>query len=272
MRIVLLQVIAQCMREREYIADAKACESGVSPEIMSATLKKVNSILVPKRRLFEQLLFVNAKGNHITDFQNKVNGFVGFLKGQASWHPHIMDRIHALKGAKYFLGKKKIEPMPLKDVAITTFLCTAFALIVGIWINVPHRDLEGNPSVLFLLLTLMFIPIMISMLSCMPLRFWDARTLEIAFIPGTPGSESEARALLLLLSLFYNKHWFKIHRNNLVSIAIVWVLVQPQLLVPFPFFLFLVSLIGCTGCCVIYIINCINSKYRAEKGITPIIR
>lgn len=274
--IVLLQIIGYSMREREHLADARACETGVSPGMMSRVLKKVHLLFSPERKFFREFSFANESTKVNT--QGRIDRLVGFLKGEILMHPRTSERIKAVNEARHSVKEDKIEPMPIREVVISTFLLLAFALIVGASFNIFQKTSKDNPVALFLLLTVLLIPIIISMLSCMPLRFRCARTLEIALIPGVLGSESQTRALRLFLSLLFNKHWLKIHRNNFVSVFIVWFLTLLFLAYSHPSFVHIsvfllpLSLAGCTGICVLYIINCINAKYRAEKGITPIIR
>lgn len=273
-RIVLLQIVGYTMRQREYLADAQACEGGVTPEIMSGVLKKTQLLFMPKIKFFKAFSFSSGSLPSI-DSQTRIDPSLRFLGGEVLMHPLTSDRIKAIKEAKYFLNAKKIEPLPLGEVVISTLLLTVFSLIIGSSFNIFQKTSVGGFPVLFLILTTLLVPIIISMLSCLPLRFWDARTLEIAFIPGTPGSQSQTRAFLLFVSLFYNKHWLKIHRNNFVAVLIVWFLTANFLSTDFAQGLALLlplSLVGCTGICVLYIINCINAKYREEKGITPIIK
>ena len=278
-RIFLLQIIAHAMRQREYLADAWACEKAFSPEIMGSALKKVNLFLRTTTKTFGELNYTEADQSFLEDFKNPIDAIVKLIKGEISWHPLTSDRIQAVSEGKYSPEKTKIKLLSIGDVVISTILIMVFEIMVGIiFFDVFNKNSERLSSVLFIGLAAMITPAIISMLSCLPLRFWDARSLELEFIPGRPGSQSESRAIMLLAALFYKKNWLRIHRNNIVAILIAWFLAY--ILLDYIqddfskiFWIFLpVALVSCTGICVIYVINSINAKYRAEQGISPIIR
>lgn len=274
--IMLLQIVAYSMREREFLADARACESGISPEVMSGVLKKIKLLFIPHLRIFKAFSFASKSSPLVS--HGKMILLLRSLKGEILLHPLVSERIKAIKEGKYFVKAGKIELLPFKEVVISTLLLSVFSLFVAFSFNIFQNTSEDGISVLFLAMTVNLVPIVISMLSCMPLRFRDARTLELGFIPGTPGEDSHRRAFLLLFSLFYNENWFKIHRNNIAAILITWFSTWIFLRFTNPFYarylilLLPFSLIGCPGVCLLYIMNSINAKYRSEKGISPIIR
>jgi len=263
LRTINWQIIAQCMREREILADFLTRNSFVAPDTLISSIKKM-ALLSTKNNLnkFSLISFSTKDGN-----QNNMRGYLAniwqfilnVLKGKVEWHLSSLARI------KYI--SNNIDPIHESETGLLTFKSIAIsAVLLCIIFFFMHAIMWSATTEIGLFQVMcvnsMMGCVIISVLQFMPLRFLSGRMIQEKFI--APYSSSQVVILLYIpFSMLFNRRWHKIHRNNLIGpliFALFTLTVWPQYALLFFFLYYL----GSTVMALLFIVSVLVEKYKQE--------
>jgi Zn-dependent protease with chaperone function len=243
LRSSIWQFIAQAMREREYLADARAGYIYMTPDIITKAIEKV-TFLFPVQGAFSSVFSFAGTGrtpslnSEVTEISSKIlhvflkvkKVLFRFLTGKVNWHPSSLRRIKALKQNENLFKGEEGSFISHRSVIITVVVINAIWFLLFLLLGV---FIEGDKGMEFLtnnaLLSSLLIAVSLSILNFLPMVFLDSKTF-IEGLVGPVGSVFGAAHLPYLL--ITSKLWRRIHINNFF-IALV-----PSLLLNIPPFVF----------------------------------
>ena len=243
LRSSIWQFIAQAMREREYMADARAGYLYTTPHIMTKAIEKA-TFLFPVQKTFSSFLSFGGRNrmfdssSEATEILNKTHDiFVNvkqvlfrFLTGKVNWHPSSLRRIKALKQNENLIKGEKGNFISHKSVITTTVVINMIwfllFLLLGVFIE-KDKDMEFLTN--SALLSSFLIVVSLSILNFLPMVLLDNKTFIEGFV-GPVGSVFGAIHLPYLL--ITGKLWRRIHINNF------FIALMPSLLMNAPPFVF----------------------------------
>lgn len=243
LRSIVWQFIAQAMREREYLADARAGYIYMTPDIVTKAIEKV-TFLFPVQGAFSSVFSFAGTGrtpslnSEVTEISSKIlhvflkvkQVLFRFLTGKVNWHPFSLRRIEALKKNENLFKREEGSFISHKSVITTTVVINTIWFLLFLLLG---TFIEEDKGMKFLtnsaLLSSLLIAVSLSILNFLPMVFLDSKTF-IEGLVGPVGSVFGAAHLPYLL--ITSKLWRRIHINNFF-IALV-----PSLLLNIPPFVF----------------------------------
>lgn len=243
LRSLIWQFIAQAMREREYMADARAGYIYMTPDMVTKAIEKATFLLPLQKTFSSSLSFVgrnrplgsNSEAAEISTktpriFLKAKHIVFRFLTGKVNWHPSSLRRIKALKQNENLFKGEKGNFISHKSVITTTVVINIIWLLLFLLLGVFVGGDEGMEILTnSALLSSFLIVVSLSILNFMPMVFLDDKTFVEGFV-GPVGSVFGATHFPYLL--ITGKLWRRIHINNFF-IALV-----PSLLTNIPPFVF----------------------------------
>ena len=243
LRSVAWQFIAQAMREREYLADARVAYIYMTPDIMVRALEKETIILLLQKILssifsFEGRSKTPSSKCQTTEISSKIlciflkvkQVLFRFLTGKVDWHPSTLWRVKALKRNENLFKGERGSFISHKSVITAAVVVNMIWFLLFLLLSVFVKEAKGMKFLTnSALLSSLLIVVSLSILNFLPMVFLDNKTFIEGFV-GPLGSIFRAAYLPYLLVA--SKLWRRIHINNFF-IALV-----PSLLMNIPPFVF----------------------------------
>lgn len=215
-RCVIWQIIAKVLREREYLADARAGFLYSNPKLLIRAIRKSSFILGDQDGLlFSQAMYVKEAAIKVFA---KVKKFIyQFVTGSIDWHPSASERIMAIS-QKMLTGQNT-------NVISSSSIIFSGLLMVAVWNFSILNFYESTKEVITIPAALAIMPefmiISLVILNLLPLRL----IREDTFKKELTGRDTSSSQILRIPYLFITGAiWRKIHLNNLF-ISIVSLLI-----------------------------------------------
>lgn len=216
-RMGVLQIVAHAMREREYLADARAIYFYISSEMLIKTIKK-SAILFPKaNRIFPHSFFIHEDNSlDRSKTAESLRNFKEFLKyskwllycfltGTVYWHPPVHHRIKAIKEKRNIITegtKGLLSPFSVLGSSFLLCLIELFILVSCSFLGMEKSKYAELGVSLSYTMALFLV-----FLSCLPLRLLNNRNLRKNIPP--------LFWKRFPLYFFIGRFWRGMHLNNL---------------------------------------------------------
>lgn len=225
LRSIVWQFIAQAMREREYLADARAGYIYMTPDIMTRAVEKATFLFAVQKTFSSFFSFVGGSmtpgsNSKTTEISSKILRILlkvkqvlfRFLAGRVNWHPSSFNRVKALKRNENLFKGEKASFISHRSVITTTVVVNMIWLSLFLLLSVFVREDKGMKLLMNnALLSSLLIVVSLSILNFLPMVFLDNKTFIEGFV-GPAGSIFRATYLPYLLVA--SKLWRRIHINN----------------------------------------------------------
>jgi hypothetical protein len=206
-RCVIWQIIAKVLREREYLADARAGFLYSDPKLLIRAIRKSSLILGDEDGLLvSQGMYVKEAAIKVFA---KVKKFIyQFVTGSIDWHPSASERIIAIS--------QKMSTGQNTNLISSSSMIFCGLLMVAVWnfsvLNFYEVTKEGIKWHLALAIMHEFMMMSLVILNLLPLRLIS----EDTFKKELTGRDASSSQILHFPYLFITGAiWRKIHLNNL---------------------------------------------------------
>lgn len=202
-RIGILQIIAHVMREREYLADARA-GFYVSSDILVKAIKKaaiffprLNAIFLRGESFSEKSVMIKTPDNFKEFLTYSRWNLYCFFKGKTYWHPSAQDRVKAIEEKRNIAMQGNVgllSPASVLGISFLSCLTGFFILLAYSLTEIGKADCQSIAISISFILSLLLV-----FLSCLPLRTFDRKSIGFLFRKGKFWRE------MLLNSLFISE-------------------------------------------------------------------
>lgn len=214
MRIVILNILAHTMREREYLADARAYTfDGTSENIIKAISKAPfwASLRSPFSSSFNFAQLSKMEEAPFASAQRLVH----YRSDKIMWSPPLKLRIQYIKEKKFSPERTEGTVGSLEAVIVTAILVTLFwSFSIGLEKIFLPRGRFGEIGMVGIG-TLPMMSAFLIVFYCFPLRFLDLQTLCNRYVgPYSPDPKHVYSLIFRIPAKIFSKDWEKIHINN----------------------------------------------------------